>query len=366
MRKWKYLIIFTFLIISNNLIAQLNINVKTIGAIGDGKFDNWELLQKAVDRIANAGGGELYFPNGNYAIFNKSLLIWGKNITIKGESKSGVKIIKKGQVGSFGDCIDIAGKIPSYVYYGNFGKGSYLTPTYYRGILMPVENIIIENLTITSELNQQSKLHLANNLGVVNAKNVTIRNCILKNAPQTNLAIVNDQKLFINESINVTGCTFEGSSRHNVRVITMNQGRHIGNTVTISNSYFKNVNGSDDRVKELIGKQVNLWYRGGANNDRYNLTISNCKFDDSGIIYANGNVNGFELLNSELYDNVFIYHTIGFNQNPKVNMKGNIYHSSKNVNQHINKTLKGRFNKIGNINIYPKTILNSRNVKINR
>src|SRR5690606_26560344 len=153
--------------ISNNLIAQLNINVKTIGAIGDGKFDNWELLQKAVDRIANAGGGELYFPNGNYAIFNKSLLIWGKNITIKGESKSGVKIIKKGQVGSFGDCIDIAGKIPSYVYYGNFGKGSYLTPTYYRGILMPVENIIIENLTITSELNQQSKLHLANNLGVV-------------------------------------------------------------------------------------------------------------------------------------------------------------------------------------------------------
>lgn len=357
--------LFLLILTNNNLaFAQKSINVLTIGAKNDGHFDNWSILQKAVDRLANSGGGELYFPNGNYAIYNKSLLIWGNNITIRGESKHDVKIIKKGKVGSFGDCIDVAGKIPGYVYYGDFGKGDYSVPKYYKGSAVPANGIIIENVTITSQLNSQAKYHLANNLGIVNSKNVTVRNCILSNAPQSNLAIVNDQKLFVNENVNITNCVFEGSRRHNVRVITMNQGPFKGNKVSISNSIFRNVSGADDRVKELVGKQVNLWYRGGASSNGYKLVVTNCKFDDSGIVYANGNVNGFELSNSEIFDNVFIYHTISQSSNPSINLIGNTVHPSKNVNKHINNSLKRRFNKVDNVNIYPRSILNSKGLNL--
>ena len=341
------------------VFSQSHFNVKSLGARGDGKFDNWQILQRAVDKLASDGGGELYFPNGDYAIYNKTLIIWGNNITIRGESKTGVKIIKKGQVGSFGDCIDVAGKIPGYVYFGNFGKGDYLKPLYYRGNLQPATNILIRDLTITSQMAAQSKLHLANNLGIVNSNRVTIKNCVLKNAPQSNLTIVNDQRMFVNDNINIDGCTFEGSRRHNVRVITMNRGPLIGNKVTISNSIFKGVKGTDDRVKELVGKQVNLWYRGGENKDSFGLVVANCVFDDSGIIYANGNVNGLQVTNSELYDNIFIYHSSSRNKTPKLIFKNNRFYKSNNVNKHINSSLKNKFNKNKNINIFPSSISKS-------
>ena len=42
------------------------VNVKTYGAIGDGVSNDYPALKKAVAQINAQGGGELYFPPGNY------------------------------------------------------------------------------------------------------------------------------------------------------------------------------------------------------------------------------------------------------------------------------------------------------------
>src|SRR6201996_5859167 len=41
-------------------------NVRTLGAIGDGKMLDSKAINKAIETAANAGGGTVYFPAGNY------------------------------------------------------------------------------------------------------------------------------------------------------------------------------------------------------------------------------------------------------------------------------------------------------------
>ena len=41
-------------------------NVRTFGAIGDGKAPDSKAINKAIETAANAGGGTVYLPAGNY------------------------------------------------------------------------------------------------------------------------------------------------------------------------------------------------------------------------------------------------------------------------------------------------------------
>src|SRR3984885_14743451 len=41
-------------------------NIKDFGAIGDGVNLDSKAINKAIDAAANAGGGTVYFPAGNY------------------------------------------------------------------------------------------------------------------------------------------------------------------------------------------------------------------------------------------------------------------------------------------------------------
>lgn len=43
-------------------------NVKDFGAVGDGATDDAVAVQAAIDAAAEAGGGTVWFPPGEYAL----------------------------------------------------------------------------------------------------------------------------------------------------------------------------------------------------------------------------------------------------------------------------------------------------------
>jgi hypothetical protein len=68
----KKQIIFLFLIsLSFPVLGSVNsllINVKNYGAKGDGKSDDYLAIKKVFDLVNKNGGGEIFFPKGNYYI----------------------------------------------------------------------------------------------------------------------------------------------------------------------------------------------------------------------------------------------------------------------------------------------------------
>src|SRR5690606_29820866 len=113
-------------------------------------------------------------------------------------------------------------------YYGGMGTTDYKRFIIYRGVRIQSENIQIQNLTFDNEIPYPKN---ANNIGIVNSKDVIIDNCTLKNAPQSNVAIVNDTNKAFNRNVILSNCSFLSSGQHNVRVISYNQGSIIGNLV---------------------------------------------------------------------------------------------------------------------------------------
>ena len=90
-RKLRIIFLFIFIIkvypkiIYSPVSAPLVINVKDYGAKGDGKTDDWEVINRAVSDLKNKNGGILYFPEGIYIV--KYAITLASNISYIGESK---------------------------------------------------------------------------------------------------------------------------------------------------------------------------------------------------------------------------------------------------------------------------------------
>lgn len=312
--------------IGSEKIYAHEVNIKSRGAKGDGKTNDWEIIQRTIDSLANHGGGMIYFPKGTYAIYGKSLVIWGENITLLGESAHNTKIVKKGKVGYFGDCIDIAGKIKGYQYYGEFGAGDYGVRKKYYGETHKAQNITISQLTISTQLSDTTqKQFIANNLGIINVKDVLIESCIVENAPQTNIAMINDAKQFTNLNVRFKNCVFKNSGQHNVRVISYNQGPYRGNEAYFENCRFLNVEGKDLSQKEIKGQKILLWYRGSPESGKSYVHINHCYFDSTGVIFINSNANGFSIKNSTVISSLNIQHSMGMEKHPKIIIENTVF-----------------------------------------
>lgn len=353
-----------------SLASQLYINIIENGAKGDGVTDDWEAIQRAVDKVASAGGGTIYFPEGEYAIYDNSIVLWGQNITLIGDGSGKSKIIKKGKVGWFGDCLDISGKIKNYKYFGDFGNGDYKQLKNYTGYTEKAKNVHIKSLTISSDIskteNPVEKYSAANVLGIINSEEIFFDDCIIENAPQTNVSIVNDTKLFSNGLIKFNNCVFRNSHQHNVRVISYNQGDQIGNIVEFDNCKFLNVMNEDSMAKELIGKRVLLWYRGSLNSGATSVKINDCFFDKTGIIYLNGNVNNFFLLNSRIESSLHIQHIIRHEESPLIRIENSIFENKGKVSrdytndrlrENSEKSLKNGFKKVDFGTVFPGNLI---------
>lgn len=326
------LIVF-FLVATFSTYSQNVINVKDWGVFGDGKRDDWQNIQQLIDDISIKGGGTLFFPEGIYLIKDRTLLIWGDNINIIGESSEKVVFLKTGSAGWWGDLLAISGKYRNGKYYGSFGLTRYNNFIIYKNLSVPSNNISIRNITFRSN-SVTSKF--ANNVGVFNSRNVIISNCIFTNSVQTNLAIVNNTLFGYNENIVVDSCVFKNSGAHNVRVISYNHGKFIGNSVIIKNSTFENVLFADTHQPEIKSKKVHIWYRAGIGNDKINLLIVNSTIDRSGIIQGTMNVMNLSIINNDIYSQIVL------NSNEKIpHTNVNIERNTFLVNKLVPIEIKG-------------------------
>lgn len=316
-----------FLVTSNRKSPERfqTINVANYGVNGKDSKDDWESIQRLIDKILNQGGGTLYFPEGTYYIDDKTLLIWGSDLKLIGESVENTKIIRRGRAGWWGELLSVSGKSPGGKYYGGFGTLDYKRFLIYKGQRKASENIILKNLTLNSEIPYPVA---SNNIGVTNATNLTIKNCMVLNAPQSNLAIVNVTNKAKNKNIKIKNCVFKNSGQHNVRVISYNQGKEIGNSVIIEDSRFVNVL-NKDRAKEIKGKKVHLWYRAGVGSKNISLKVENCFFDASGIIAGTVNLENFSISNSTIQGEIHLSNNNRIYPTPKIEFIHNQYKTNK-------------------------------------
>jgi hypothetical protein len=71
-----------------------SINVKDIGAKGDGVTDDSEAIQRAVDKAATAGGGVVYLPAGTYMFSGLKLR---EQIVLLGQGRDMTRLVYNGQ-----------------------------------------------------------------------------------------------------------------------------------------------------------------------------------------------------------------------------------------------------------------------------
>ncbi|MBN6889893.1 parallel beta helix pectate lyase-like protein/pectate lyase-like protein [Cytobacillus horneckiae] len=154
-------------------IKEISINVKTLGAIGDGVYDDTLAIQSALDTAKEVGQVNIIIPAGEYKV-TKKLIIY-KNTNIKMSSSTTIKrshnasILQNGENGS--------------VYYGYEGNGNILIE---GGILdgnlgeynfecsgfsvSHAQNIIIRDVTFKD-------MYAGHALDLAGVKDVIIDNC---------------------------------------------------------------------------------------------------------------------------------------------------------------------------------------------
>ncbi|MDM1086230.1 glycosyl hydrolase family 28-related protein [Myroides odoratimimus] len=342
---------FIFLLFSTTCFSK-DINLSDRGIVGDGVFDNWMIIQKAIDEVIESGGGVVNFPKGEFAIYNKSLVIWGNNVKLIGIDYINSSIVKKGRPGYFGDCLDITGQIKGYQYFGDFGKGNYNKRKVYEGETIKVKNIVIENLGFISDLDKSVDISRANNIGILNAENIKIINCKVQAAPQTNVGIVNDTSVSSTHNIIFENCIFLDSGQHNVRVISYNQGNKIGNKVKFLNCQFLNVLNIDIVQKELKGYKVHLWYRGLGSILENEVVVENCYFDETGFIYVNGNQNNISIKKS-LVDSFLFVQNSSLDSNSLINVNQSTFMKKGDFESLLQ--AKKRFNSVRGSKIFEES-----------
>jgi hypothetical protein len=119
---------------TETLVLDPVVNVRSLGAQGDGVTDDAPVVQKAVDRIIAAGGGTLYYPAGRYLQNSEILGDGANNITIKGAGPE-VTTILQGSGNTSGEVFKLRGGVDAYAspvttLTANAGPGGTVGPTF--------------------------------------------------------------------------------------------------------------------------------------------------------------------------------------------------------------------------------------------
>jgi Pectate lyase superfamily protein len=140
------------------------LNVKDFGAEGDGRTDDTNALQEALNTGSN-GDTILYIPNGTYKVSKR--LHFYRHLTVQGQSESGTIIKLQDNAEEYQDP-----KKPNYVLAStNEGTISYKPPGDNMAFLQFMMNLTID--TGKGNLGAGGLLYISNNGGGL--RNVTIR-----------------------------------------------------------------------------------------------------------------------------------------------------------------------------------------------
>lgn len=279
-------------------------NAKTdFGAVGDGVTDDFAALQTALDTLGNLGGGTLYLPSGTYKIDGANLVIWGSNIIVRGAGRDATILKKFNGAGYWGDAFDVTGKLSGAHYYGmtngtTFGGGDYTQHTAYTGTSSQGSNVTVTDLTVDNDSSVVSTS--ANSLGVVNSDRLVVERCNFKNAPQTNVACVNDTTSSLNGHIVFVDCLITGAKMHQARVNSFNASSNVGNRVRFVRCVFTNAAGAEAHDSSIMGRYVHLFFRAGVESDLVSCSVESCIFDGTGTVCSTNNCKNFRMVDSTL------------------------------------------------------------------
>ena len=96
-----------------DVITEVQLSVKSYGAVGDGVTDDTAAIQATVDRMATIGGGTVIIPTGTYKI-TLAIVINIGGITIAGQSRTGTIIQNTGTTTRAFDARAIAATYPNF------------------------------------------------------------------------------------------------------------------------------------------------------------------------------------------------------------------------------------------------------------
>ena len=292
------------------------INVKKMGAVGDGVTDDRLSIQTSINKAVSEGKGEVYLPEGNYLLIKESggeiteALTIPSNITFKGDGIGKTKLI-------------LQDNAPDW--------------TRVVGIANNAENVTIENLSIDGKMQTLvggGNEHMAG-IFVKKGKNITIKNVEIKNTRGDSIQFYGGSEEPFLSNVYVDSCILGETGRNNITA------EQVTN-VFISNTIMENAEAScfDSEPFSNPTLMTNLTYflsnniMRNCNSDAFQVT-GYAKF-----LFANNrleNIGGkaFYIRNAEgnLVNN-FIENSQG------VYIVGN----SKNINLHDNVILGESYN----------------------
>ena len=154
------------------------ISVKKFGASGDGRSDDRPAIQRAIDAVANSGGGTVLFPAGTYLVSrieNSPVAIALKSgVVLQGHGPASVL---KLQAGSGGHLVNVTSErncgIRNMVLDGNRHRQSSTGHVFRSG---GVASLRLENLIIRNGQHYGVGLQAGTNRNVV-IRNVLIEDC---------------------------------------------------------------------------------------------------------------------------------------------------------------------------------------------
>jgi hypothetical protein len=176
------------------------ISVKDFGAVGDGLRDDTPAIQEAIDRVAEVGGGTVFFPSGIYKINiqeNKFHAVTIRsNVTLKGASyrDSIIKLDER--------------------------QGNYNAIFAGEAVDTNLSNFAMYDLTIDGN----------------GSNNLISEPSIFKNARERYSV-----RIFLGKNINIERCRF--TNQGNVNVITINNDENLVSDITIKNNIFDLIGG---------------------------------------------------------------------------------------------------------------------------
>lgn len=269
----KILLFSTLLFI--NLAFGTELDVKKIGAKGDGKSDDTPYFQKCVDLLAAKGGGTMLIPPGNYLV--SRIKFTGKkysNITITGENANILEKISGRRItwGTFKTFASRNAADGVFVFEANV--------SHQKNDNESIKNITISGLNFITDIKKYGFDELSHHISAHGVTNLTIKNCSFKGFLGDGIAInrgTNEQgaRNAYNKNIIIDQCLFDGVKNDNRNGISI----YYSDGFSITNCNFVNVT----RPNMIAAIDIEA-------DDTFNISrngiIRNCTFKNIGGLAA--------------------------------------------------------------------------------
>ncbi|RHW42790.1 hypothetical protein D1B31_04220 [Neobacillus notoginsengisoli] len=185
--------------------TSLQVNVKDYGASGNGKRDDTNAFQEAIDAVAKKGGGEVYVPKGTYSLHP---LFLKSNVNLVGESRDSVLLkLSKRAPDDFTRLVNLESvsnvKIQNITFDGNAKKHPKGIEHMHGVFAWDSKNILIDNNRMINAVGDGISISGSTET----SDHVIISNNILENNRRSNIVLeqVNNLQIFNNVSTSKAG-----------------------------------------------------------------------------------------------------------------------------------------------------------------